>query len=240
MIVWNSIKFINKKNIDFSKDILTSKLICVPAAPALAENMNNEYYYNSLRLSNFCIIDSSLFAILCRLKGNRIYKYSGYQLIKDFLNYISNQELKVFLVNPNEQSSKNIEEFLIHNTQLKKRNIKNYIAPMYPKDENIEDVKLLNEVQKLSPDIIVINIAGGKQEVLGAYLKKNLNVNTTIICTGAAISFFTGDQAPIPNWADRMHLGWLFRIMFNPKLYFKRYFNAFLFIPYFFKFQLRK
>jgi len=42
-----------------------------------------------------------------------------------------------------------------------------------------------------------------------------------------AIAFLTGDQAKIPNFIDKLYLGWLFRIIFNPRLYFLRYFNSF-------------
>ena len=40
----------------------------------------------------------------------------------------------------------------------------------------------------------MVNIAGGEQEILGAFIRRQLNFKTTIICTGAAISFFTGNR----------------------------------------------
>lgn len=52
-----------------------------------------------------------------------------------------------------------------------------------------------------------------------------------ILCTGAAIAFFTGGQVRIPRWADRLYLGWLFRIFENPKLYGKRYGDALFRLP---------
>ena len=75
------------------------------------------------------------------------------------------------------------------------------------------------------------NIGGGMQEVLGLYLKKNLNKKTTIICTGGAISFFTGDQAPINKFIDKFFLGWLVRLIFDPSTFYKRFFYAFKLIP---------
>ena len=58
-----------------------------------------------------------------------------------------------------------------------------------------------------------------------------LNPNPTsqlpaILCTGAAIAFLTGGQATIPKWADRLYLGWLFRILQSPRKYFYRYLQA--------------
>ena len=89
-------------------------------------------------------------------------------------------------------------------------------------------------INTFKPDLLIINIAGGKQEILGLWLKNNISSPITIICTGAAISFFTGEQALIPNWMDRFYLGWFSRIMYNPKVFIPRYINAFkMIITYF-------
>ena len=74
------------------------------------------------------------------------------------------------------------------------------------------------------------NIGGGKQEILGLYLK-NLTIKTTILCTGAAISFFTKDQAPINRVVDKFYLGWFVRLIFNPFVFSKRYLNSLKLIP---------
>ena len=96
----------------------------------------------------------------------------------------------------------------------------NYLAPNY-KIDNISDKKLLNQIKKIKPDFILTNISGGKQEILGLYLKKNLKINTTILCTGAALSFFTKDQAPINNLIDKLYLGWFVRLIFSPSIFFE-------------------
>ena len=114
------------------------------------------------------------------------------------------------------------------NLGLKK--IHNYIAPKYNSSE-LSDKKLLNLINKVKPNFILINIGGGTQEVLGLYLKKNLAFKSTILCTGAAISFFTKDQAPINNLIDKFYLGWLLRLIFNPLIFFKRYIFGLKLIP---------
>lgn len=105
-----------------------------------------------------------------------------------------------------------------------------YVAPIYPKD-NIVDYKLLNILENLKPKFILINLGGGVQERLGLFLKNNLSYKPSIICTGAAIAFFTGNQGKTPVWFDKLCLGWLFRCISNPKLYIKRYYNALRLIP---------
>ena len=104
------------------------------------------------------------------------------------------------------------------------------MAPKYDTN-NLSDKKLLKLINKSKPNFIMTNIGGDKQEVLGLYLKKNLKFKTTILCTGGAISFFTGDQAPINTFVDKFYLGWLVRLIFNPIIFFKRYIIGLKLIP---------
>ena len=106
----------------------------------------------------------------------------------------------------------------------------NYIAPKY-EIKNFSDRKLLKKIKKVKPDFILTNIGGGKQEILGLYLKKNLKIKTTILCTGAAISFFTREQAPINSLIDKLYLGWFVRLIFNPFVFLKRYLYGLKLIP---------
>ena len=97
------------------------------------------------------------------------------------------------------------------------------------------EISIKNEIVKnalkIKPDFIMTNIGGGTQEVLGLYLKKKIKFKTTILCTGGAISFFTGDQAPINNFFDKFYLGWLVRLVFNPLVFYKRYIFALKLFP---------
>ena len=85
----------------------------------------------------------------------------------------------------------------------------------------------MNIANRIQPNYIILNLGGGVQEILGYYLKKNLKSKTKIICTGAAISFFTKDQAPINRLLDIFFLGWVTRIIFKPSIYLPRYLKAF-------------
>ena len=100
------------------------------------------------------------------------------------------------------------------------------MAPLYHK-ENIRDYKLLKKIKKIKPKYVIVNLGGGVQEVLGSYLKNNINFKVSIICSGAAISYFTKEQAPLTDFLDKIYLGWLVRIIFNPYIFLPRYLSAF-------------
>jgi N-acetylglucosaminyldiphosphoundecaprenol N-acetyl-beta-D-mannosaminyltransferase len=91
----------------------------------------------------------------------------------------------------------------------------------------IEDRALLSIVEERKPKHIIVGIGGGIQEKLGLYLREHLSYKPAIHCVGAALAFLTGDQKPIPMWADRMYLGWFLRLARAPRQYARRFSPAF-------------
>ena len=180
--------------------------------------------------SNIAILDSGFLCILLRLfKNKEVTKLSGYLFLKKFLDLEFKKKTSFLLVNPTKEDSKQNLIF------LNKRNIYNiisYVAPIYKKN-NISDKKLLKLIVKSKPNYIIINLAGEIQESLALYLRDNISFKTSILCTGAAIAFLTKRQAPINEFIDKYYLGWLFRVIYNPKKNFIRMFRSILLIKYF-------
>ena len=100
-----------------------------------------------------------------------------------------------------------------------------YLAPHYPLGA-IQDAELLRLIDARKPRVVMLAIGGGVQERLGLMLRAQLKTPTSILCLGAAIAFLSGGQANIPPWADRMVLGWLMRLVSNPRKFWRRYWEA--------------
>jgi N-acetylglucosaminyldiphosphoundecaprenol N-acetyl-beta-D-mannosaminyltransferase len=210
--------------VDLLKD---GGLLVVPSGPGLASIPNDITYYKSLRSADLVIADSGYMALIWNtthsVKVNRI---SGLEFLTVFFSdeeIINDNDL--FLVNPRKEDSVSNIEYL-NNNGFQLSDEHSYIAPIYEKNK-IEDEALLKILEEKKPKHVIINLGGGVQEVLGAYLKKNLSYKPAIICTGAAIAFLTGEQAHIPTWADKLFLGWLIRCIEKPKQFIPRYLNAF-------------
>ncbi|MDX8339289.1 WecB/TagA/CpsF family glycosyltransferase [Draconibacterium sp. IB214405] len=236
-IYWKNIKFLSKKEINFEQDILSAQLITVPAAPSMVESKNNPWYYEALENATYSVMDSGLFSLLCKLHGINAQKYSGYRLIQDMLAYLKQQPLKLFVVSPRPTESEKIKQLLLSETACKEKDLTFYNAPMYPAHANVEDPELAEQINTFQPDLVMLCIAGGKQEIMGHFLQQKIIQKSTIICTGAAISFFTGTQAKIPSMVDKLYLGWLARIIADPKTFLPRYLNAFKYVFWFWKFR---
>jgi len=212
-------------------------LLVVPAAPALINIKKDPVYYNSLLNADVVIPDSSYMVLLWNIfRRKKIKKISGFKFLKHFLQDgdIKRSSPDILLVNPRpNEASHNMRYLNSIGFDISEEN--SYLAPLYSKDK-VEDESLLEIIKNKKPKYIIINLGGGTQEKLGYYLKQNLDYKPAIICTGAAIAFFSGQQANIPNWGDRFYLGWLFRCIQNPKLYVPRYFKAFQLAAFIFRY----
>tara|TARA_B100000161_G_scaffold255863_1_gene218413 strand:+ start:131 stop:862 length:732 start_codon:yes stop_codon:yes gene_type:complete len=228
-IIFKKIRFNNVNPKNFDKYIVKKGLFVFPAGPALASINQSNKYYESLRKADYVFFDSGFFVLLLKFfKNISVKKFSGYKFISLFLDYLKkNKNKSVFCIDPNLKFSRS-NKILFNNLGVKR--IYNYLAPKY-KTKKLSDKKLLEKIKKIKPDFIITNIGGGRQEILGLYLKKNLKIKTTILCTGAAISFVTKDQAPINNLIDQFYLGWFVRLIFNPIVFLRRYLYSLRLIP---------
>tara|TARA_B110000503_G_C7069365_1_gene380189 strand:+ start:123 stop:875 length:753 start_codon:yes stop_codon:yes gene_type:complete len=215
----------NDNDNDFKRLIYKPGLFLFPSGPGLASIETSSLYLKSLKKANYVFFDSGYFVILLRIfKNIKVIKFSGYRFLKLFFNFLKDHKNKsIFLIDPTKKKSLSNKNYI---KKIGLKNIYNYISPYY-NPNNLLDKKLLKKIKKIKPNYIMTNIGGGTQEILGLYLKNNLNFKTTILCTGGAISYFTGDEAPINNIFDKLFLGWLIRIIFNPKFFLIRYLKTF-------------
>lgn len=213
-------------------------LLVVPSAPGLSTIISDPIYYNSLQRADIVIADSGYMTLLWNLTHfKKIKRISGLNFLKTF---ISGEEIKqnsrIMLVDPNPvEADANIRYLKRNAFKISKE--ASYIAPIY--QNVVDDTNLLRIIEEKKPDYVIINLGGGVQEKLGAYLKSHLHYKPAIICTGAAIAFLTGHQATIPTWADKFFIGWLIRCIEKPALYIPRYLKAFKLITLLLKYGER-
>ena len=163
------------------------------------------------------------------LKNINVNKFSGYKFLNLFLYYLKkNKNKTIFCIDPNpkfSQSNKNLFK------KLGIKKIYNYLAPKY-EIRNFSDQKLLNKIKKISPDFILTNIGGGKQEILGLYLKKNLKIkNNYFMYWSCNFLFLLRIKLQSIAGLINLYLGWFVRMLFNPLIFLKRYLYSLRLIP---------
>jgi len=206
---------------------LKGGLLVAPAAPNLANHLiNSATYRDALINADTVIIDSSYLTLLWWMRTfERLRKYSGLAFLRAFLRHKKKKDKKTMWIMPSEEEKFRTIKCLKSN-KIPTRRDDYYIAPVYD-HENITDDILKNIIENKQPEVIIVGLGGGVQEQLGLFLRRNLSYKPSIFCIGAAIAFLTGGQGSIPVWADKLSLGWLFRIIHNPRHFVKRYAKAF-------------
>lgn len=201
-------------------------LVVFPSGPNLAWNLwEDADYCLALQNADIAFADSGAMVLLWRIfSGQSIPRYSGLKMLKEMLSHPEFcQSGATFWVMPSRSQRDLNLQWLKRTVPVSEEDC--YCAPEYGPGP-VQDLTLLEILKKKRPRFIVLCIGGGGQERLGYFLRTHLGKTTSIFCTGAAIGFFSGVQARIPQWADAIFLGWLFRCVSDPNIFIPRYFRA--------------
>ena len=198
--------------------LLTHKggLAVMPVSPALIKLNYDTEYRLALQKADVALADSGLLVLLWRLaSGRRLRKISGIAYLKCLLIECENRKNeKLFWI----VSSEAAKQKAI--TWLRGRGFAVNPEDCYVADRETQEHAhaLLFEIEKCHPHHVIIAVGGPAQEKLGLYLRDFLLYRPSIHCVGAALGFLTGDERPIPDWAERCHLGWLVRLISQPRM----------------------
>jgi len=91
--------------------------------------------------------------------------------------------------------------------------------------EDAERLKNLCELHQVQ--VLILALGHPKQELLASHLVENPVKNLSLVlCFGASVDFIVGTQTRAPKLFQKMGLEWLYRLLTNPKKFFKRYLLA--------------
>jgi len=217
---------------------LQGGLVVVPAGPPLAgELISDAGYRDALLNADIVLPDSGAMVLGWNLRNafarkRRVARLSGLKYLIVLLRELARRpELKTFWIMPSAEDQDANLRWLRKNGFPHLSQAECYVAPNYTHRDAVgnrivEDGPLVEKLENQRPDVIVVNIGGGTQELLGWHLKRSLTWKPLIVCTGAAIAFLSGRQARIPSWADKFYLGWLMRVVREPTKFIPRYSKA--------------
>ena len=216
------IKFFNG-NVDEAVQSMIGRggFLIAPSGTCFARLREDERYRRAVLAADLVIADSGFMVVLWRVfQRESLQRISGLKYLKYLVGKLKVEEKRdVFWVLPNEHARLRLfdwsrrEPFRIANDNC-------YVAPRYGFELN--DQNLLGLIEQCHAPHIIIAIGSAAQEKLGYYLRENLSYHPAIHCVGAALGFITGDQSAIPEWVDRFYLGWLRRLIAQPRIFIPR------------------
>jgi len=199
--------------------------LVAPSGTCFARLREDESYRRAILTADLAIADSGFMVLTWRLlRHEKLQRISGLKYLKHLLARLKGEEsAAIFWVLPSKRGRQKLhdcsrrEAFTVEIDNC-------YVAPQYGSE--IEDRHLIALIEKRRPAHVVIAVGSGSQEKLGYYLRENLSYRPAIHCIGAALGFITGDQIAIPDWADRVYLGWLVRLFSEPRRFIPRLWRA--------------
>jgi N-acetylglucosaminyldiphosphoundecaprenol N-acetyl-beta-D-mannosaminyltransferase len=195
--------------------------LVAPSGTCFARMREDERYRRAVIAADLAIADSGLMVVLWRLlRRENVQRISGLKYLKHLVERLkSAANREVFWVLSTEGAQQKLLDWSRRESfSINRENC--YVAPRYGSE--VEDRDLLALIEARRPAHVIVAIGSGAQEKLGYYLRENLSYRPAIHCIGAALGFITGDQRAIPDWADRLYLGWLWRLVAQPRIFIPR------------------
>ena len=209
--------------------MLSGGLLVVPSAPTLKDIPYQPAYRTALLSADLVIPDSAYMVLIWNsLQGRPLRRLSGLKYLRELLQRpeVRAPGSTVWIMAGRQSTALNLAWLARQGVEVPATHV--YVAPDYgpPDGSELSDPALLSMVAHLRPAHVVVTVGGGTQERLGLFLRAELDYAPGIHCIGAAIAFLSGDQAAIPVWADHFYLGWLLRVLDDPKKFGPRYWSA--------------
>ena len=200
-------------------------LLVAPSGTCFSRLRHDTAYRKAVINADVAIPDSGAMVLLWRiLRGRKITRISGWKYLQRLVaRLFVEKPSRVLWVLPTERAREKTENWLRSNN-FAFTDADFYVAPRY--GGLVEDRQLLARIEHHKPKHIVVGIGGGPQEKLGHFLRQRLSYRPAIHCVGGALGFLTGDQKPIPDWADRFYFGWFLRLLAQPRNFIPRLWNA--------------
>jgi N-acetylglucosaminyldiphosphoundecaprenol N-acetyl-beta-D-mannosaminyltransferase len=186
---------------------------------------------NATNSSSLTVADGISLVLLSRLRGHPLKKrVYGPDLMLELLKSAEMKGCSNFFYGTTQITL----DLLIDNLRVKFPRLKiagAYSPPFAPLSAE-EDEKIIELINKTSPEIIWVGLGTPKQQLWMYEHRDKLKV-PVMLGVGAAFDFFAGIKPQAPRWIREIGFEWLFRLITEPKRLWRRYLiNNLLFIYY--------
>ncbi len=99
-------------------------------------------------------------------------------------------------------------------------------SSLYPKIEIVKAIdgfqnekdesEIAKEISKMIPDIVLVALGSPRQEI---WINKHSSFfpKSIMIGVGGSLDVWSGEKARAPEWIQKLHLEWLYRVLIEPK-----------------------
>ena len=167
-----------------------------------------------------------------------VERITGLDLLPNLVAHCAKHDFSIFLLGASPGVGEQLKQ-TIHAQYPHCKVVGVYVPPFMKVFSEEENIKMIDAVNAVSPDVLLVSLTAPKQDI---WIAQNLHrVNASIqIGIGGAFEVMAGLAKRAPKWMHTAGLEWLYRFIQEPKRLFRRYFiEAPLFIPLILKQKLR-
>ncbi len=97
-------------------------------------------------------------------------------------------------------------------------------SPPFRELTEIENIEIINKINKAEPDFVWVGLGAPKQE---RWMSEHQGkIKGLMVGVGAGFDYLTGNINRAPKWMQEHNLEWLFRLMQEPRRLFYRYWHT--------------
>ncbi len=195
--------------------------VCVAPVSTIVTCQENSVYKELINKADLVTPDGVPVVWLGRLKGFReIRRTYGPDLMTAVCKQGQSKGYRHYLYGGTSLSLEKLEK------SLKQRfpdiHIVGRFSPPFRELTLEENEKIIQEINRLEPDIIWVGLGAPKQDFWMSQNRAILSASV-LVGVGAAFDFLSGMKRQAPRWMQRIGLEWFFRLCCEPRRLGRRY-----------------
>ncbi len=196
---------------EFLKDD-SCNVIVTPNPEMVQNSLENSQLAMALKHADLTIPDGIGIVYASKMLGLDIKeRVPGVELMEEILNHLARTNGTAYLLG----AGKGVAKLASENITTKFSGIKilgyrnGYFKPE-------EESQIIDEINKLSPDVLFVALGSPKQEIFINKYRKHLNVKVAM-GVGGSVDVFAGVVKRAPEITQKLHMEWLYRAVKEPK-----------------------
>ncbi|HSF46223.1 MAG TPA: WecB/TagA/CpsF family glycosyltransferase [Chitinophagaceae bacterium] len=179
--------------------------------------VNDPKLDHALKNSDYLVLDGVYFAVASLLlKGQNIKRNQGPDVFYHYMNRLEHSGGTAFFLGSSDHTLELIRRRAARDYPGIK--VHTYSPPFKSEFTEEDNQKMIDAVNKVSPDVLFIGMTCPKQERWSIQHREFLKAGL-IVCIGNVFDWFAGTQKSIhPLWF-KLRVGWLVRIILRPEIF---------------------
>ena len=199
-----------------------ARWVVVSGMHGVVEAYKNENFRKMVNSADLFVPDGISWVWRIRNRGFDIKKrVSGADLMTEFFKVASKEGFSSYFYGDTEDTLQALNKKLL--TDFLNLKIAGSYSPPFRKLTEKEDAEIIEKINQAKPDVLWVALGLPKQEKWIFEHREKLNV-PVVIGVGAAFKFLSGKIKRAPKWIGDMGFEWLWRLLHEPKITWKRVF----------------